>query len=293
MNTKDLEYFIALAKYKNYTRVAKQFSVSQPSVTQAIHRLEKEFDTHLVHQDRAHQTTLITREGLLLKKNAALIDQYILLAHREIDNAKIKNIRFGLPPIIGMLYFSKIAGKLLKNGMLNSTDIVESGSDELLKQLKNGEIDIALLGSVHPIELNEIDAIHLGERPFVIVTSKYNSLAKLNTVSFKDLGAKKFISLSGRYVHPVAFKAYCEYANINPNIVYETADISWAKSLVKEDIGISMIVEDAIQRQDDIHVIKISDQVPVCFNISVAIRKDYILSDFETEFLDVLKDMTI
>ena len=43
MNTRDLQYFQALVKYKNYTRVAKEFGVSQPTVTQAIKRLEKEW----------------------------------------------------------------------------------------------------------------------------------------------------------------------------------------------------------------------------------------------------------
>ncbi|WP_368858690.1 LysR family transcriptional regulator, partial [Oceanobacillus saliphilus] len=38
MNTRDLDYFRALVDCQNYTMVAKQFAVSQPAVTQAIHR---------------------------------------------------------------------------------------------------------------------------------------------------------------------------------------------------------------------------------------------------------------
>ena len=48
MNTRDLQYFTAVVETKNYTQVAGQFGVTQPTVTQAIQRLEREFDVQLV-----------------------------------------------------------------------------------------------------------------------------------------------------------------------------------------------------------------------------------------------------
>ena len=104
MNTRDLDYFRALVDCQNYTMVAKQFAVSQPAVTQAIHRLEKEFAVKLVIQDRRHQQTNITRAGQLLYKNARQIQASLQLAHREIQSTLQTDIRFGLPPIIGTLY---------------------------------------------------------------------------------------------------------------------------------------------------------------------------------------------
>ncbi|MGJ3994063.1 LysR family transcriptional regulator, partial [Lactiplantibacillus plantarum] len=43
MNTKDLAYFDELISQKNFSKVAKTFGVSQPTVTTAIKRLESEF----------------------------------------------------------------------------------------------------------------------------------------------------------------------------------------------------------------------------------------------------------
>ena len=99
MNTRDLQYFQALVKYKNYTRVAKEFGVSQPTVTQAIKRLEKEFDAQLVYTDRAHRQNMITRSGQLLAASAKAINEQISLAHHSIDLVQERQIRFGLPPI--------------------------------------------------------------------------------------------------------------------------------------------------------------------------------------------------
>ncbi|MDO4205123.1 MAG: LysR family transcriptional regulator, partial [Streptococcus gallolyticus] len=47
MNLRDLEYFYQLAKLKSYTAAAQYFQVSQPTITYAIKRLEKELGCDL------------------------------------------------------------------------------------------------------------------------------------------------------------------------------------------------------------------------------------------------------
>ncbi|WP_345753149.1 LysR family transcriptional regulator [Lactiplantibacillus pentosus] len=293
MNTRDLDYFRALVDCQNYTMVARQFAVSQPAVTQAIHRLEKEFAVKLVIQDRHHQQTNITRAGHLLYKNAQQIQASLRLAHQEIDSAQQAEIRFGLPPIIGTLYFPQIAEKLLKNGLLQQLKITETGSDELLHELVKGEINIALLGSYLPFDLPTVHAVKLGARPFSIIVSPQNSLATQTSIGFKDLGQAQFIGLDGKYVHPQAFQAYCDFAGVHPEVIYRTPDISWVKALVKANLGISMLVRDVVKPDDGVVCLDIEDQLPVSFNISVVTRAGYLPTDDEQRFIDQLLKMTV
>ena len=44
MNIKDLEYFVTVFDEKNFSNAAIQKNVSQPTITLAIKRLEKEFE---------------------------------------------------------------------------------------------------------------------------------------------------------------------------------------------------------------------------------------------------------
>lgn len=293
MNTRDLDYFRALVDCQNYTMVARQFAVSQPAVTQAIHRLEKEFAVKLVIQDRHHQQTNITRAGHLLYKNAQQIQASLRLAHQEIDSAQQAEIRFGLPPIIGTLYFPQIAEKLLQNGLLQQLKITETGSDELLHKLVKGEINIALLGSYLPFDLPTVHAVKLGARPFSIIVSPQNSLATQTSIGFKDLGQAQFIGMDGKYVHPQAFQAYCDFAGVHPEVIYRTPDISWVKALVKANLGISMLVRDVVKPDDGVVCLDIEDQLPVSFNISVVTRAGYLPTDDEQRFIDQLLKMTV
>ncbi len=60
MNTKDIEYYVQIVKQKNFTKVANYFRVSQPTITYALQRLEKEFDTVLITRDRSHHELIVT-----------------------------------------------------------------------------------------------------------------------------------------------------------------------------------------------------------------------------------------
>lgn len=61
MNFKDLEYFQRLVREKSFTKVAKAFHVSQPTITYAVKRLEEELGTELVYRDSNTELTLLTR----------------------------------------------------------------------------------------------------------------------------------------------------------------------------------------------------------------------------------------
>lgn len=70
MNTKDLAYFDELISQKNFSKVAKTFGVSQPTVTTAIKRLESEFGAPLVIRDRVKNTLHVTASGAQLAEHA-------------------------------------------------------------------------------------------------------------------------------------------------------------------------------------------------------------------------------
>lgn len=291
MNTRDLQYFVALVKYKNYTQVAKQFNVSQPTITQSIQRLEREFNTQLIRKDRVHRDEMVTRSGMMLFENAQLINKKIDLAHQEINRANQRQIRFGLPPIIGKKYISKII-KQTPDQLLQRLKITSVGSHELLKQLQDGKVDIAVLGSNKLLNQPGIFADLLATSPFKIIVSKKHPLAKRKAVSFKELGDEHFINFDQQYVHNAAFQAYCTYAGIKPQIAaYRVPDISWVNELVRQNLGISLMVKDAIQNEPGIVSIDISDPLPEKFTISLAIREGYVLSPEEANFVKEIKQI--
>ena len=63
MNIKDIKYYCSLVEEKNFSKVAEIFKVSQPTITMAIKRLEKEFDAPFFIRDQSHRELRITTAG--------------------------------------------------------------------------------------------------------------------------------------------------------------------------------------------------------------------------------------
>lgn len=63
MNFRDLEYFVQLANDRNYTKTAQHFSVSQPTITYMVKRLEDELQVQLFVRDQSHHQVNLTLAG--------------------------------------------------------------------------------------------------------------------------------------------------------------------------------------------------------------------------------------
>ncbi len=76
-----IRYFLALCEERNFTRAAKRCGVSQPSLTNAIKRLEQILDGPLFHRDpRKIEPTKLART----------IKPYLEQISKSVDKAKRK-----------------------------------------------------------------------------------------------------------------------------------------------------------------------------------------------------------
>jgi hypothetical protein len=85
MEMHQVRYFLALCEERNFTRAAKRCGVSQPSLTNAIKRLEAELGGSLFHRDRVN--TRMSDLGILVRSELVQID-------RSATEAKHKAAKF-------------------------------------------------------------------------------------------------------------------------------------------------------------------------------------------------------
>ena len=71
MDVKQLEAFVAVAKYKNFSKAARELFLTQPTVSAHIQNLEKELGTILFN--RNNKCITLTKSGEILLENAISI----------------------------------------------------------------------------------------------------------------------------------------------------------------------------------------------------------------------------
>lgn len=290
VNTKDLKYYHRLVQVKNFSKVAQEFKVSQPTITNAIKRLEEEFQTNFFIRDQSHHELTVTNNGVQFDQHVQTILNELEVATKDIANAKEEQILFGLPPIIGNYFFPPLTPAMMKMDLMARLEVYEQGSAELLQMLRHGNIDVALLGSLVPINYPRLTSQTIQRTPINIIVSQEHPLAQRATtgVYFKDLAKEKFITLDESFVHNEAFKTMARINHIRPRIIYKSADVHVIKSMVEENIGISYITSLAVIPSNNIVQIPLLDSEKPEFLISCVRRNTSKVSPSQQKLWDLL-----
>lgn len=279
MNIKELYYYYDLVRTKNFSQVAADFNISQPTVTMAIKRLEESFGTTFFMRDRSHHQLTVTNTGLQFDQHVQRIIEELEIAKKELTRAKQERISFGLPPIIGSWYFPRFTPALLQAGLLNQLEVVDHGSASLLQLLAKGELDLALLGSLQPFQQPSLRARVIDKAPIRIIVAKDHPLAAFKDgVSFAQAAQYPFITLDDEYVHAQAFRQAARLARVRPKIVFKTSDVQILKALVANHSGISFLTDLALDGNDGLAALPLTDGSQPEFIISLAARANRLLT---------------
>jgi LysR family transcriptional regulator, regulator of abg operon len=188
IDPRHLRILLTIAEHGTFTRAAAAQRISQPAMSSAIARLEKQLGVRVLERGR-HGADL-NDYGRLLVRHArglhALLDQ----AKAEIDR---KRLGYEGPLLIGgtpvtLIELVPAAIEQLSRGKARISITVMEGVDAaLLEKLRAGEIDVMVSGVGHVSPPLDITQEVLLELPFDAVVNGKSRLAKRSVMSLQDL----------------------------------------------------------------------------------------------------------
>ena len=250
MNLKDLYYFYDLSNLQSFTAVARKNGVSQPSISYAIKRLEKEFHCQLLVHDPSHRTFKLTPQGDILLRHVKKALPEIQGAQKEILRSISPYDTIGFPPLIIDYLVRKEPAFIENVSALRNIHPIQEGSIELLDLLSKGELDASFIGSLEPIIDKRFSVKTLmTSDPYYILPSGH-SLADKEAIAFSDVLNENFIILDEHFVHLNAFQHLNNQYHHAATPFFQTDDINLLKQLLRKKIGISLLSEIAITKED-------------------------------------------
>lgn len=289
LKLQDLMYLKKLADLKSFTKTSSFFNVSQPTISYAIKRIEEEFNIEVIVRDHKHHSIDITEMGQVIINHTEIIENELREMTFDINRLKTQNIKCGIPPIIGDIYFHKISINLFKNNLMDSVSIINKGSKDLINELNTGNIDIGLIGSLKPIKEDKLISKVIKIDNYRIIVSKNHPFSQFNKISFKQLKNARFVSLNDHFTHSLALSHLCENYHYSPNVIYKMGDLNLYKKMISEGIGIGILTESAIKDSDDIVSIPICDQNQPHFLISKVYRKVSFNLEIYNKIIDIFE----
>lgn len=293
MNLQDLVYFNHLAKTLSFTATAQHFYVSQPSISMALKRLEKELDTVLIDRRRIHKNLHLTETGEILLKHSTQILTTIDTISEEIHDLKNEVVYFGFLPTIGGRFMTQFMSRLGK--FSSSMKLIEEESSDVMYDLvQKGQVPLAIIGSdVASFDDSNILQIPLKQEEMALWVSPDNPLAQKAVVTAADIQKELFVSLTQGYTHERIFEEWTKSNHIEQPQTLYTKEIQTALSIASSTNMLAFMSD--ILVKDRPGLVRVPIENAPKFYISLIVNKNlnnatYFQKEFNEKMIELTQD---
>ena len=288
MNLVQLKYFQAVCKYQSVSAAAEYLYISQPTLSSAIKELEKEFGVSLFR--RHHRGMVLTPEGSELLKHCDRLLSHADQVERIMNDygKRRKVLRLGVPPMIGSLFLPKIYREFVPAHPDIKLDITEGGRQEMLNQLSKDLLDIVFLSHNAPFDAS-VQSIKVAKQETVCCVSKNNPIAKLKSVSPKDLADVPIVLFKDSFFQTEAIKKRFTSALVTPDIILQTNQLSTLQNLIRNNIAAGFMFRDLISHDPSLVAVPLDS--PIDITVSVAWKSGTCLFSAMETFLNYVKEI--
>ena len=235
MNIDHLRYFDCLAQVLNYTKAAERLFITQPALSSAIKRMEKELGITLFVRDQGSSRIRLTEEGAVLSRHVAKAlksyDAGVRLA-LEVKGERNSTLRVGIPHAIQGHLWSRAMQEFRASCAVEPDIIIKQGySVSLMESLRSGELDVAFASRT--VGSDDMNHVLLWSQPLVAAVNLENPFARRATVSLDDLCGKEFMTYNR--TSPVYCRIEDELAGVDVRLNCRCDDEITMASIVAAD----------------------------------------------------------
>lgn len=285
LNLNALRYFLAVCNYGSVSAAAQFLHISQPSVSNVIKDLEREFGVMLFQ--RRHRGMALTGEGeQLYSMCAKLLEDFdkIERTMHELGN-KRKTLRLGVPPMIGAVMLPRILAEFPTQFADIKLDICEGGRYELVNHLHEEKIDVAILphGTTDDTSLN---LVKISTFEIVFCIHKNHPLSSATHISPSDLIQIPLVLFDDDFYQTEIIKRWFADKSVKPDILMQTRQLSTLRTMVESGVAAGFLIKELASESSDIAYISIGKELEIM--VSLARKKDSHMSDSMKSFIEYM-----
>lgn len=293
MKLRDLGYLVSLAEHRHFGRAAQASFVSQPTLSTQIRKLEDELGVTLV--ERTPRKVLLTAAGKEIAARArevlTEIEQIRAIARRTLD-PESGTLRLGIFPTLGPYLLPHVVPRSRARFPRLELLLVEEKTETLLKQLREGRLDAAVLAL--PIHDDQLHAEFLFEEPFLLAVPERHEFAKRKSLKLDELADQSLLLLEdGHCLRDQALEV-CELSGASEKAGFRATSLETLRQMVAANVGVTLLptlaVKPPVARSENIHLVQFRGEVP-SRRIAMFWRKSSALAPFLRKFAAVFREL--
>jgi LysR family transcriptional regulator, benzoate and cis,cis-muconate-responsive activator of ben and cat genes len=243
LELRQLRYFAAVARERNFTRAAQILHIAQPPLSRQIQQLEDELGVTLI--ERGSRPLRLTDAGRLLFEQAVQllerVEEMKAIAQR-LNEAERPRFRIGFVPstLYGRLPELIRRYRTVRPGV--ELTLIELTTFEQIAALKEGRIDVGY-GRI-PFDDPAIERVLLrNEKLSAALPSGHPLLARAGPLRLDELAAEPLVVYpkSPRPSYADQVLALFRDSGLKPPAVFEVRELQTALGLVAAEVGVCLV----------------------------------------------------
>ena len=299
MTITQLEYVLAVDKYRHFGKAAKSCNVTQPTLSMQLQKAEEELGVILF--DRSRTPILPTEEGVEIINQARLVLREYKKIFSIIDASKGEvrgEFRLAVIPTLAPYLIPLFAGAFVEKYPDVILTIEEFKTEDIIELLGRDEIDAGLL--VTPIQGENFIERVLFHEPFSVFASKDHHLLKKSKIKDKDLNTSDVWLLNEGHCFRQQVLNLCKLSRDNglhDNLKFESGNLETLKNMVINSSGYTLLPQLAVMNlssEDLKHVREFQSPIPtreVSLVHNRIFLKEKIISALEESIIENLPEV--
>lgn len=291
MTLQQMEYIVAVDKYRHFARAAESCGITQSTLSSLIQKLEYELDVTIF--DRSCHPVQPTELGVeiinqakILLFNASQIEE--LVASRKGES--IGKVRMGIAPTIAPYILPKMFKYLSDNHPDIQLYVEEAHVSAIVQKLERAELDLALLAT--PLDNKELLEVPVYNERFVAYISPEEEIYGTDGINTYDLPVHNVWVLREGYCPNRGVFPFCHIQQEKPAI-YEAGSIETLVKIVDENGGYTIIPElhvPLLRKCQQSHIHNLNNPEP-SREIAFVVRRDYVRERLLNILADAIKSI--
>jgi DNA-binding transcriptional LysR family regulator len=190
---RDLEFFILVAETRSFRKAAERMDVTQPAVTKAVARLERELGLNLLQRTRTGAD--LTEAGSAFLGRARQVRLNLEDAIREASDIRSRYqalLRVGVAPSLVDSFFRRGCAVFLRQRPAARFDLTIALSDHLFASLRRGDVDLVLSSLPAPVP-SDFEVTGIGESSLAVVANLRHPLLTKRRLRLEQLTGQQWL----------------------------------------------------------------------------------------------------
>lgn len=245
MNSRQLQYAIALSRVRNFSQVAEQLNISQPALSKQILNLEAELGVKLFDRNTSPLTLTSAGEHFIREARDLLYKEDQLLRSMErFKSGEAGQLTIGITPFRCSYLIADVVRKVRQQYPGIQVKLHEAGSDVLRKEAAEGKYDFAVVNLPVDESLFEVTPLEPDRLVLAVPAELWHLLpeeADSGQIEFRRCRDLPFVVVGQNQEMRRLFDNLCATAGFLPDIAAEAVSLTTAWTIARSGVAATLL----------------------------------------------------